>query len=124
MKLTMTMDTTPRSATLRVAGDLDHLNTDEFVRTATHVLSGAPRLRELRLDFADLSFCDSAGLSGLLQVRRQASLAGVHLHLDQRPAHLDRILEITGILDHLTDNTGALAHHGAGPNSASSEDTG
>jgi hypothetical protein len=41
-------------------------------------------------------------LSALLAVHRRTSAAGARLHLDNRPLHLERILQITGVLDHLT----------------------
>ncbi|MFH9500530.1 hypothetical protein [Streptomyces globisporus] len=41
-------------------------------------------------------------LSALLMIGRRTTVAGVRLHLDDRPAYLDRILELTGTLDYLT----------------------
>ena len=49
-----------------------------------------------------LGFLDSTGLSALLIVHREVSRSGVVLHLDNRPPHLERVLEITGLLDHFT----------------------
>ncbi|TFV54893.1 anti-sigma factor antagonist [Mycobacterium sp. PS03-16] len=102
MKLTVTTDKTARSAGVHIAGDLDFLSTGEFVDAVCTLVSDQPGLCHLRLDFAALTFCDSAGLSGLIDIHRHAAAAGVQLHLDRRPAHLDRVLDITGILDHLT----------------------
>ena len=45
---------------------------------------------------------DPAGLSALLLVHRRTSAAGVDLRLDHRPPQLDRVLDVTGVLDHLT----------------------
>ncbi|MFG3442626.1 STAS domain-containing protein [Nonomuraea sp. NPDC047897] len=59
-------------------------------------------LRELRLDCAGLGLCDSSGLAALLVIRRRASEAGVRLRLDHRGAALDRLLDLTGTLEHLT----------------------
>lgn len=102
MNLILTIDTSVRSATVGVAGDLDYATVDQLVAAVSRVLGDAPALQDLHLDFAGLDFCDSAGLSGLLLVHRRASGAGVQLHLDHRPRHLDRIFDITGILEHLT----------------------
>ena len=67
----------------------------------SRLLDGAPELRHLRLDCSEMTFCDSAGLSGLLQIHRRTSGAGVQLHLDDRPPHLERLRQSTGTLDHL-----------------------
>ena len=102
MNLTVTSDDTNRSASVRLAGDLDYVTTQYVVKTVSRLLVEQPALRHLHLDCAMLTFCDSAGLSGLLQIHRRLSNAGVQLHLDDRPPHLERILTITGTLEHLT----------------------
>ncbi|WP_308204727.1 STAS domain-containing protein [Mycolicibacterium flavescens] len=98
----MTFDPTARSACFRIAGDLDYGHTDDLLTAVSDLLADAGTVRDIHLDFADLTFCDSVGLSALLQVHRQTSSAGARLHLDNRPAHLERILQLTGVLDHLT----------------------
>ncbi|MFE9808928.1 hypothetical protein [Streptomyces sp. NPDC005548] len=60
------------------------------------------RLLDPRLVFAGLSGIDSMGLSVPLMIRRRTDAARVRLHLDERPPQLERLLEITGTLDHLT----------------------
>ena len=109
MNLTLTIDSTTSSARLHVAGDLDYATSDELVAAASRVLAEHSVLRDLHLDFVDLTFCDSAGLSGLLSIHRSCARAGVKLHLDHRPPHLDRVLEITGLLDFLTTPSAATA---------------
>ncbi|MEU0039362.1 MULTISPECIES: hypothetical protein [unclassified Streptomyces] len=42
------------------------------------------------------------GRSTLLMIRRLADLAGVRLHRDERPLALERLLDSTGTLHHLT----------------------
>jgi len=103
MTLTLHTHTTDRTARLHVVGDLDYLTADEFVTAAEGVLAAHPDLRDLHLDCADLNYCDSAGVSGLLRVHRQLVTAGIRLHLDHRPAHFERILDITGLLSYLIE---------------------
>ncbi|ABK74572.1 STAS domain-containing protein [Mycolicibacterium smegmatis] len=91
-----------RSATVTVAGELDFMTTNKLVDYVSELLSTNQTLDDLRLDCADLTFCDSAGLSGLLNIHRQTSPAGIQLHIDRRPPHLERLLDITGILEYLT----------------------
>lgn len=77
----------------------------------SEVLSGDAGLRDLHLDFAEAAFIDSTGLSTLLQVHQKAADVGARLHLDNRPAHLDRILAITGVLEHLTSSPPTATEH-------------
>lgn len=102
MNLSVTVDITNRSACMQLAGDLDFATTRDVVEAVSRLLAEHSALRHLRLGCAELTFCDSAGLSGLLQIRRRTSSAGVQLHLDDRPPHLERLLHITGTFDHLT----------------------
>ncbi|AMO63591.1 anti-sigma-factor antagonist [Mycolicibacterium phlei] len=98
MKITETRDAT--TARLEVAGDLEYGSTTDLVdAVAAQLRSG---VQTVRLDLAGLTFCDSVGLSALLQMHRLTTAAGARLHLDNRPAHLDRVLELTGLLDYLT----------------------
>ncbi|MFF2697778.1 STAS domain-containing protein [Streptomyces cyaneofuscatus] len=101
---------------IALRGDLDHENADAFVRDVAARLSARPGATDLRLSCAGLDHIDSMGLSALLMIRRHTRTARVRLHLDERPAHLERLLRITGTLDHLTGPDGT--ERGAGSPSA------
>ncbi|WP_130797889.1 STAS domain-containing protein [Streptomyces otsuchiensis] len=89
---------------VRLFGDLDHESSDELVETLDQRLRAErAELDELHLDFGELGAVDSMGLSAILMVHRYCEAAHVHLHLDRRPPHLDRILTVTGTLAYLTD---------------------
>ena len=100
MNFSVTITKTGRSACVRVAGDLDYETADEVVEAASQLLARQVKLIDLRLDFSGLTFLDSAALSGLLLLQRRATQSGVQLHLDHRPAFLDRVLQVTGLYDH------------------------
>ncbi|MFJ8847914.1 STAS domain-containing protein [Streptomyces cyaneofuscatus] len=85
---------------LRLTGDLDYDTSHELVVRAGDWLAVRPDLRDLRLGCAELSLCDSMGVSALLQIHRDAAAQGVALHVEDAPPFLDRIMRITGI-DHL-----------------------
>ncbi|MEU6368732.1 STAS domain-containing protein [Streptomyces sp. NPDC046931] len=91
---------------VHVAGDLDYETCDELVRTVDGRLAqwpkDGPRLAALHLDFTELGDVDSMGLSALLTIRRRTDAAAIGLSLDERPPALQRLLEITGSLEHLT----------------------
>ncbi|MBU8814299.1 STAS domain-containing protein [Mycolicibacterium goodii] len=101
LSLSTASGTDSRSATVTVAGELDFMTTNTLVDYVSELIT-TQALDDLRLDCAALTFCDSAGLSGLLNIHRQTAPAGIKLHLDHRPPHLERLLDITGILDFLT----------------------
>ncbi|WP_330177011.1 STAS domain-containing protein [Streptomyces sp. NBC_01498] len=85
-----------------VVGDLDYDSARRLLDEAERQLTLHPAARHLRLDCSRLVTCDSMGLAMLLAVRRVTGAAGVRLHLDGRAASLERILRVTGTLDHLT----------------------
>ncbi|MER8199285.1 STAS domain-containing protein [Streptomyces microflavus] len=98
------------SVRIQLHGDLDHDNADLLVQEATARLAVRPALTDLHLHCADLGAVDSMGLCALLMIARRTAQAGVRLHLDDRPRKLDRLLDLTGTLDHLTapPSTGAV----------------
>ena len=100
MTYSLTITTAARSASVRVAGDLDYQTTDDLVEAASLLLTEQNTVSDLHLDFSELTFLDSAALSGLLMLHRRTSQAGVALHLDHRPQFLDRVLQVTGLFDH------------------------
>ncbi|GHE41598.1 sulfate transporter [Streptomyces longispororuber] len=92
----------PGALIVRLAGDLDYDTSDDLVDAVTEHMAAHPRLADVRLDFHELTWIDSAGLSALLMIRRRTGAAGVTLHLDNRPTVLNRLLDMTNVLDHLT----------------------
>lgn len=82
-------------ARIRLGGELDWETADDLTAAARSCLGADPPPRQLRLDCAGLTLCDSLGLAALLMIRRKADETGTRLHLDNRPAPLDRLLELT-----------------------------
>ncbi|GGZ82005.1 STAS domain-containing protein [Streptomyces subrutilus] len=100
----------PDAHTVRIAlsGDLDHETCDLLLSLVEGQLTDRPDMVHLHLDCAGLLACDSMGLAALLMVRRRASGAGVRLYLDHRTLPLDRLLMLTGTLEHLTGPPAAV----------------
>ncbi|WP_405779850.1 STAS domain-containing protein [Streptomyces sp. NBC_00859] len=92
----LTVEPGPDTAHLRLTGELDYDTCAELTRRAGTCLAENPRLRELHLDCAHLTLCDSMGLSTLIQIHRNATAHQVRLHLDNAPPFLERLLAITG----------------------------
>ncbi|MES9601815.1 STAS domain-containing protein [Actinomadura sp. NPDC000929] len=91
-----------RSLRIEIEGDLDFHTADRLVATVRTQMEDNPDVRELELACGGMGMCDSAGLAALLMVHRRTSAAGVHLALTGRSVRLDRLLDITGTLYHLT----------------------
>ncbi|MFJ6948315.1 STAS domain-containing protein [Streptomyces wuyuanensis] len=94
---------------VRIDGDLDVDSADDLVEAARTCLDADPSPRLLRLDCERLAQCDSMGLAALLMTHRLATAAGARLRLDHRPESLERLLELTGTLDHFTEADGSAA---------------
>ncbi|SDM52341.1 STAS domain-containing protein [Streptomyces wuyuanensis] len=94
---------------VRIDGDLDVDSADDLIEAARACLEADPSPRLLRLDCGKLTLCDSMGLAALLMIHRLATAAGARLRLDHRPELLERLLELTGTLDHFTDADGIAA---------------
>ncbi|MEU8827765.1 STAS domain-containing protein [Streptomyces sp. NPDC048636] len=91
----------PGTVRITVVGDLEYDTVEDLLLEVADCLARHPHLGHLRLDLAELAMCDSMGLSALLQIRRFTGGVGARLHLDHRPPALDRLLDLTGTLDHL-----------------------
>jgi anti-anti-sigma factor len=88
---------------VHTAGELDHHTSDCLIDTVTaHLETRRTPPRDVRLDFAALTYIDSSGLSALLMIHRRVGALGATLHLDNRPDFLQRMLDLTHVLDHLT----------------------
>ncbi|MFF5637078.1 STAS domain-containing protein [Streptomyces sp. NPDC012825] len=105
-RFTVTFHHEPPALTVRVTGELDYDTGDELLAAVTEHLPRATALRGMRMDFRDLSWIDSSGLSALLMIHRRTSAAGLTLRLDHRPDFLDRLLRLTNVMDHLTAPSG------------------
>ncbi|MEU5690817.1 STAS domain-containing protein [Actinosynnema sp. NPDC020468] len=83
-----------------IRGELAYETGDELVAIVDDVLT---LVAEVRVDCAELGFCDSYGLSTLLLVQRRLHAADVRLSLVNRSAALDRLLKRTNTFLHLTN---------------------
>ncbi|MFD0526687.1 STAS domain-containing protein [Kitasatospora arboriphila] len=97
LRITST-DVASTALILHLAGEID-----QDQRTALEdALGTAVEARPPRLivDLSGLAFCDSTGLNALLKTRLAAQAADVELVIAAPPAHVERLLKITGT-DHL-----------------------
>ncbi|MBV2354006.1 STAS domain-containing protein [Streptomyces sp. J2-1] len=105
----------PTTLTVRISGELDYDTSEDFVHVVVRHLAEHPRPHDVHLDFHELTWIDSTGLSALLMIHRHTRAADATLHLDNRPPVLDRILLVTNVLDHLTTPHHTRAHPSGRP---------
>ncbi|THA56524.1 anti-sigma factor antagonist [Streptomyces sp. A1136] len=95
-----------------LAGAMDWHTARQLREEATSLVEVNPRLV---LDVSAVTFCDSSGLSALVQLRRRALDAGGSVVLTGVPGHLRRLLEISGLGPVLLGDGGAEAERPGGP---------
>lgn len=94
----ISLTTTPldQSATaVALAGELDVYTVTHIEETLTHLTQGTER--ELLLDLADVTFCDSSGVALFLRVHRRCVAAGVRLSLCRVPRLPARVIRALGV---------------------------
>ncbi|MCE6998326.1 STAS domain-containing protein [Saccharothrix sp. S26] len=98
--LDLTKATDGHVHTIALTGELDHASTPRLHEELARLrLSAGDRLV---LDLAELSFCDSSGLTALLAAHEISLGAGAALELATPPALLVRILRTTGLTEVFT----------------------
>jgi anti-sigma B factor antagonist len=91
----ITFTSAPDVMTAHLSGDLDLPVRDLVV--AQVVEHTTPDVRHIVLDLECVTFCDSSGLSALLDVKRHADRAGVSLSVTSVPASVARLLELADV---------------------------
>jgi anti-anti-sigma factor len=85
-----------------VAGEIDMATADDLQRAMiTAVEDGS--VTEVVVDFADVTFCDSSGIAALDRAYAAAARRGVVFRLVDIQDPVRRVLEITGMLEALTE---------------------
>ncbi|MFF1410730.1 STAS domain-containing protein [Streptomyces sp. NPDC058289] len=103
--LRLTYVDTDDTVRIELHGDFDHACADGLLDGVMRLLADRSDLRNLHLHCGNITAVDSTGLATLLMIRRHTDTAGVRLHLVDRTARLDRMLRLTGTLEHLTDTS-------------------
>ena len=88
-------------ATVRVAGELDLNTVDELAARASAAVD-PQRAGVLVLDFADVGFCDSAGISVLVRLRQRCDELGWRLTMvGLQPSVRRMLVDFTGLGEYL-----------------------
>jgi anti-sigma B factor antagonist len=87
--------------TVMVSGDVD-LATSAAVETAVIAAVAADGVTAVTVDLSGVDFLDSSGIALLLKGRRSADERGVGFRVTGAHGPAERILEMTGVLAHLS----------------------
>jgi anti-anti-sigma factor len=86
------------AAWVHVAGELDLATSSQLPQAVRKAQLSA---RLVVLDLRELAFIDGAGVHAILDVARQVRREGRRLMLVRGPAHVDRVLTLTGACQQL-----------------------
>jgi anti-anti-sigma factor len=103
MPLTYEVTTAGSVVEVRFVGELDYAVVPDVLDRLTAVVLGDPRPDRVVVDLSELSFLDSTGIHALVTARRIASQHGVEMNLVNPGGMVRRALEITGVIQRLTD---------------------
>ena len=79
----------------QVSGELDIRTCERLESIAGDLVDGGGRVV---LDLAELSFCDSTGLAGLVRLHKRAVAAGGSLVLRSPVPRVQHLLNLTGLV--------------------------
>ncbi len=94
-QLTLTNRTTPAGPVIELTGELDHHTAPE-VRAMLPGIALRPG-QQLVIDLAQLTFCDSSGLTVLIAARNHALAADATIVLATVPDRVSRIFRTVGL---------------------------
>jgi anti-sigma B factor antagonist len=98
-QLTVTVDESSVPPTIALAGELDPHTAPLFQAAVDGVVTSAST--DLVLDLSGLGFVDSSGLRVLIRAQQQLAEQGGTLTLRAPSPTVRRLLEITGLIDHI-----------------------
>jgi anti-anti-sigma factor len=94
-QLTVASTHTDEDVVLTLSGEIDMSTADLLQDTAAGLITARPV--RLVLDFTEVTFCDSRGLSVLIGLSRQARQAGAQLVVANPGEFMVELLDLTGL---------------------------
>jgi anti-sigma B factor antagonist len=99
-RLTTEIRPLPTGAAVSLAGDLDVTTASQLLGAAERAFAGHDG-RDLVIDAAGLVFCDSVGISTLVQVRQRCDTYGWTFRVERVQPYVRRVLDLLGLLEYL-----------------------
>jgi anti-sigma B factor antagonist len=90
---------TDDGASVIVRGEVDMASAPQLRDTLLELVDGGAT--QIALDCRGLDFLDSSGIGVLIAVRKRLGDEG-SITLEAPPAHVRKVLELTGVSEHLT----------------------
>lgn len=97
--LTIRRATDSSGVVLALSGELDLATAPQLDRRLRDL--GEPRPGRLLLDLRGLEFMDSVGLASIIRAQRSADAHGHRLSLRRGASQVERLIELSGVGDHL-----------------------
>ena len=97
-------DDEPGEAVVTVCGEID-ITTREQLRESLHTATAAPGVRKIVVDLTHTRFMDSSGIYTLVHGYEEAREAGIDYYITGANGSVQRVLELTGVLDLLQGET-------------------
>jgi anti-sigma B factor antagonist len=91
--------TSDGAATIVVRGEIDMATAPQLRERMMEVVDAG--VTSISVDCRGLEFLDSSGIGVLIAVRKRLGDDGV-LTLEAPPAHVRKVLELTGVTEHVT----------------------
>jgi anti-sigma B factor antagonist len=102
-QLTVTVDRSAQPPRVALVGELDPHTAPALEQAIDQVLEGRDdTATDLVLDLSGLAFVDSSGLRVLISAQHQLAERGGTLTLHDPSPTVRRLLEITGLIDHIS----------------------
>ena len=86
---------------LAVHGGIDMATADDLTDAIAQAVAGG--CAEVLVDLADVGFCDSTGIGAIVRARNAAAGEGATVQVINPCGPVYRVLDVTGMLDSLTD---------------------
>ncbi len=93
--MSITVNVRGSIAKIILSGGIDYSTQEEF-REANHKAMSAKHVREIHIDFTNVSFMDSSGIRALLILQKQAEEKGISLVVFNCSKSIREIFEIGG----------------------------
>lgn len=90
----------PRGVVLALDGELDLSTVPELDRQLSDATDAKPE--RVLVDLSRLAFMDSTGLASIVRAHQSAQAGGSRFHLRAGPPQVQRLLQLTGLIDVFT----------------------
>jgi anti-sigma B factor antagonist len=99
-RLTVEVRPLPTGAAVSLVGDLDATTANRLLGAAERAFAGHTG-RDLVIDAAGLVFCDSVGISTLVQLRQRCDTYGWNFRVEGVQPYVRRVLDLLGLGEYL-----------------------